>query len=102
MSEESGESRLRALFEAALEDYEKKTGIALADHPLAQQLQNCVSVESVAEVFREQTQVFSEFRGRDKIMKFLKNTISVLYNLTAVANIGHDFGLVRSYTLTGF
>jgi hypothetical protein len=96
MSEQSGPSRLRALFEAALEDYEKKTGIALAKHPLAEQLQNCVSVESVTDVFREQTQSFSEFRGGDKIMRLLKNSVSVLYKLTAVANFGQDIGLVRS------
>ena len=95
MSEQSGPSRLRALFEAALEDYEKQTGIVLANHPLAEQLQDCVSVESVTNVIREQTQAFSEFRGRDKIMRLLKNSVSVLYKLTAVANLGQDFGLVR-------
>jgi hypothetical protein len=96
MSEQSGPSHLRALFEAALEDYEKKTGIALAKHPLAEQLQNCVSVESVTDIFREQTQSFSEFRERDKIMRLLKNSVSVLYKLTAAANFGQDIGLVRS------
>jgi len=96
MGEQSGPSRLRVLFEAALDDYEKQTGIALAKHPLAEQLQTCVSVESVTEVFREQTQAFSEFRGRDKIMKPLKNSVSVLYKLTAAANFGQDIGLVRS------
>jgi hypothetical protein len=94
MSEQSGPSRLRALFEAALEDYEKQTGIALAKHPLAEQLQNCVSVESIIDIFREQTQAFSEFRGRGKIMELLKNSVSVL--LTAAANFGQDIGLVRS------
>ena len=96
MSEQSGPSRLRTLFEAAMEDYEKQTGVALAKHPLAERLQNCVSVESVTDVFREQTQVFSEFRGREKIMMLLKNSASVLYKLTAAANFGQDFGLVRS------
>ena len=93
---EPGLSRLRALFDAALEGYEKQTGIALAKHPLAERLQNCVSVESVADIFREQTQSFSEFRGNDKIMKLLKNSVSVLYKLTAAANFGQHIGLVRS------
>ena len=94
MSEHSGPSRLRALFDAALEDYEKQTGIALAKHPLAEQLQNCASVESVTDFFHEQTQSFSEFRERNKIMKLLKNSVSVLYKLTAAANFGQDIGLV--------
>jgi hypothetical protein len=96
MNEQSGSSHFQALFETAFRDYEKQTGITLAKHPLAEQLQNCVSVEFVTDVFREQTQSFSEFRGRDKIMKLLNNSVSVLYKLTAAANFGHDFGLVRS------
>jgi hypothetical protein len=71
MSDQPGSSRLCVLFKAVLEDYEKQTGIALAKHPLAEQLQDCDSVESVTAVFREQTQAFSDFRKRDKIMKLL-------------------------------
>jgi hypothetical protein len=63
-----------------MQDYEKKTGIVLAKHPLAEKLQNCNSVESVTAVFQEQTQAFSEFRGRDKVLKPLKTIVSVLYN----------------------
>ena len=79
-----------------MDDYEKQTGIALAKHPLAERLQNCVSVDSVTDVFREQTQAFSEFRGKEKIMKLLKNSVSALYKLSAAANFGRDTGLVRS------
>ena len=96
MSEQPEPSRLQALFQAALEDYEEQTGIALAKHPLAEQLQDCVSVESIVDIFREQTQAFNEFRGRDKIMTLLKNSVSVLYELTAATNFGQAIGLVRS------
>ena len=95
MSDQSGLSRLQVLFEAALQDYERQTGIPLAKHPLAEQLQNCDSVESVTAVLREQTQVFSEFRGRDRVMGLLKNAVSVLYKLSATANLGQAIGLVR-------
>jgi hypothetical protein len=95
MGDQSGSSHLWVLFEAALQDYEKQTGIALAKHPLAEQLQNCDTVESVAVVLRDQTQAFSEFRGSDKIMKPLKTVLSVLHKLSAAANIGQGIGLVR-------
>ena len=95
MSDQSGLSRLQVLFEAALQDYERQTGIPLAKHPLAEQLQNCDSVESVTAVLREQTQVFSEFRGRDRVMGLLKNAVSVLYKLSATADLGQAIGLVR-------
>ena len=95
MDDQSGSSRLQALFESAMKDYEEKTGIALDKHPLAEQLQNCDSVESVATVLREQTQAFSEFREKDKVLKPLKKVLSVLHTLSAGASLGQDIGLVR-------
>ena len=101
MTDQPGPSRLQVLFEAALQDYERQTGIPLAKHPLAEQLQNCDSVESVTAVLREQTQAFSEFRGRDKVMGLLKNAVSVLYKLSATADLGQAIGLVRLWELMG-
>jgi hypothetical protein len=95
MTDQITSSHLQVLFEAALQDYEKQTGIALAKHPLADKLQNCDSVESVTAVLGEQVQAFSEFREKDRIFKPLKKVISVLYNLSAIANFGRDIGLVR-------
>ena len=95
MSDQSGPSHSQVLFEAALQDYEKQTGIALAKHPLAEQLQNCDSVDSVTAILREQTQAFSEFRRRDRIMKLVKNAVSVLHKLSATTNLGYSIGLVR-------
>jgi len=92
---ESRSFRLHVLFEAALRDYEHQTGMALTKHPFAEQLQNCNSIESVTAVLCEQTQAFSDFRGRDKIMKPLTNSLSVLYQLSATAGLGQNFGLVR-------
>ena len=93
---------LQVLFEAALQDYQNQTGIALATHPLAEQLQNCHSVESVTAVLREQTQTFSEFQEKDKVLKPLKKALSVLNKLSATANFGMDIGLVRPQALTGY
>jgi hypothetical protein len=95
MSDQSPSSHLQVLFEAALQDYENKTGIALAEHPLADSLQNCDSVESVTAVFHEQTQAFSQFREKDKVFQPLKKIVSVLCKLSATASFGRDIGLVR-------
>jgi hypothetical protein len=92
---QSGSSRLRVLFEAALQDYEKQTGIVLAEHALAERLQNCDSVDSVTALLCEQTQAFKESRGKDKVMKPLKNAASILYKLSSVASFGQVVGLVR-------
>jgi hypothetical protein len=95
MSNHPGSSRFRVLFEAALQQYEKQTEIPLAKHPLAEQLQNCDSVESVIAILQEQVRAFSEFRGSDRIMKSLKGVVSVLSTLSAVADLSDSIGLVR-------
>ena len=96
MTNQLGLSHPQVLFEAALQDYEKKTGVVLAKHPLAEKLQNCDSVESVIAVLCEQTQAFSEFQENDKVLKPLKKVVSVLFKLSAIGRFGYDVGLVRS------
>jgi hypothetical protein len=98
ISNHSGSS---VLFEAALRDYETQTGIALAKHPLAERLQQCHSVESITAVLHEQTQAFNEFRGKEKVMKLLKNAVSVLYKLSACAKLGEVIGVVHLKALMG-
>ena len=88
-------SHLQVLFEAALQDYEKQTGIGLVKHPLADKLQNCDSVESVTAVLHEQTQAFNDFREKDKVLRPLKKAISILCKLSSTANFSRDIGLVR-------
>jgi hypothetical protein len=97
MSDQSGPSHLQTLFEAAFQDYERQTGKTLANHPLAEKLQSCDTVESVAAVLREQTQSSNEIRGKDKVFKPLKNVLSFLHKLSSASavNFGQDLGLVR-------
>jgi len=91
MSDQSGPSHFQELFEAAFRDYEKQTGKTLANHPLAEKLQSCDSVESVTAVLREQTETSSKIQGKDKILKPLKNVLSVLDKLSSAS----DLALVR-------
>jgi hypothetical protein len=94
MSDQIGSSRFEDLFERALHDYEKQTGIPLAKHPLAEQFQNCQSVDSVATLLEEQARVFNDFRKSDKIMKYLKSVVSVLFTVSAFVPQGHAPGTV--------
>ena len=92
MSDQSGSSRLRALFELALRDYESTTNITLAKHPLAEKLENCRSVEAITVLLQDQAK---EFRGRDRIMRSIGSTVSVLDKLSTIATLGGAIGLVR-------
>ena len=88
------QSRFCALFESALQSYEKKAGVNLAEHPLALQLQSCHSVESIIAVFQGQAQAFSEFQGSDRLVKSIKSTVSILTRLSATASLAVDIDLV--------
>jgi hypothetical protein len=97
MSDQSHSSRFfQVLFESALQDYKSQTGIALAGHPLAEQLQDCDSVESVIAVLQDQAREFDEFRGDDvRITKSLRCIVSVLHTLSASTALREVIGLVR-------
>jgi len=99
MANQTGSSRFRALFESAFRAYEKKTGISLAEHPLAVQLQSFDSVESITTLLQNQTQAFREFRGSDRVMKLIKDIASILATLSATASLGDSIGLVRQKSL---
>ena len=95
----SGPSHFQELFEAAFRDYETQTGKSLTNHPLAEKLQSCDSVESVTALLREQTETSCKIRGGDKVLKPLKNVLSVLHKLSSssAVNFGQHFGLVRPW-----
>jgi len=95
MTDQSASTRFRALFEAGLQAYEKKTGITLAVHPLAIRIQSCQSVESISVVLQGQAQAFTKFRGSDKVISVIKNTLSILTALSDTATLGDSIGLVR-------
>jgi hypothetical protein len=101
MSDQSPSPHLKVLFEAALRDYETQTGIALPNHPLAERLQECDSVDSITAVLHEQTQAFNDFRGKEKVIKLVKNSVSVLYKIFACAKLGEVIGVVRLKALMG-
>ena len=99
MADQSRSARFQALFESALQAYEKKTGITLAKHPLAVQLQSCHSVEDVNAVFQGQAKAFSDFQASGKIMKAIKTTVSILTPISGAAAFADAVGLVRQKVL---
>jgi len=100
MADRSESARFRPLFESALQAYDKKVGVTLAQHPLAVQLNNCHSIESITTVLQAQVQAFSEFQGSERIIKSINNTVSILTRLSATAFLDDPVGLVRQKALT--
>jgi len=94
MADQPGHTRFQALFDSALQAYEQKTSITLAEHPLAVQLQSCDSVESIIALLLDQARSFSNFRESDRIIKSIKTTISILNPLSVATSFASTFGLV--------
>jgi hypothetical protein len=99
MADQSRSTRFRALFESALQAYERKTGVILAEHPLALQLQSCCSVESIATLLQDQIRVSSDFRGHDRIIISIMSTLSVISTLSTTTALDWATGLVRQKAL---
>jgi len=99
MSDQSGTSRLQALFTVAMQDYEVTTGLTLAKHLLAEQLENCHSVESVTALLQYQVQAMREFPGSGRMMKLIESTVSVLHKLSAIDALGVTISIVRQKML---
>jgi hypothetical protein len=86
---------LKSLFETALNEFEKRAGTSLVQHPIVDKLVNCESADSVIDVLQEQAQTFRNFRGDDgKLMMWTKRTVNVVYNLSTSGVIGGAIGLV--------
>jgi hypothetical protein len=99
MADQSVSSRHQTPFELALQDYEINTKISLAEHPLAQELEECHSVESTITLLQDQARSFGEFRGKHRVMKSIESTVSFLYKLSSTAALDDGISLVRQKTL---
>jgi hypothetical protein len=94
MADQSGSHRFQALFESALQAYGRKTGVTLAQHPLAVQLQSCHSVDDITTLLQERAQAFGNFRERDRMMKSIETTVSILTPLSDAAPLADALGVV--------
>ena len=87
---------LKALFETALEEFEKRSGTNLLQHQIIHKLVNCQSADSVIDVLQHEAQAFRDFPGDDEnLMIWLERTVNVLYTLSTSSILGEGIGLVR-------
>jgi hypothetical protein len=95
MSDTSGYSRFRPLFENALKEYETQTKTKLLDHPFYLELNTCNSVQSITTSVMRQAEAFRRFRGDDgKVMTCLKRVVHALHTLSTSGVLGGAIRLV--------
>ncbi|KAN0139154.1 hypothetical protein V8E53_003043 [Lactarius tabidus] len=81
-------SRFQAIFQAALNSYQKQTKKDLLKHPLASQLQSCQSNGAILAILQAQVQEFDKSRGDERLTKWLGPTVNVLYAFSATISGG--------------
>jgi fungal STAND N-terminal Goodbye domain len=78
-------SGLESIFDAALTQYAKQTGIDLTKCSFANKLHNCGSPDAVIQLLEEHTQDFKIFRDRgSKLVKWLRPLVQVVYLVSGV------------------
>jgi hypothetical protein len=101
MTDQSGSARFQMLFESALQAYERKTRIILAQHPLAVNLQSCQSVDDITTLLQGQAQAFNDFRESDRILRAIRTTVSILTPLSQATSLANAVGSVSQKALMG-
>ena len=96
MADQSGSNRFRELFDTALRAYENETGVTLASHRLAIELQHCDTSEGITAFLQDQAK---DFRKSEKITKSVKTIVSILTPLSSAASLPDTVGLVRQKVL---
>ena len=86
-----------AIFQAALNEYEKVTRKPLRTHPFATQLDSCDGPQAISNVFQSQSQAFNKFHNGDgTLMAYLGPTVDILFTFSEI--LGEGIGLVSHFT----
>ena len=95
MADQSRTSRFQTQFESALQSYQRETGVTLAEHSLAINLQSCHSVESIITLLQNEALAFSDLPRGDIVMKSIQNSVSILSVISGGPSLDEAIDLVR-------
>ena len=101
MTDRPGSAHFQAFLKRALQAYEKKADVTLADSDdaLVIGLQRCHSIDGITTLLQDKTQTFNDLRQRDRIFKSIRATVSILTPISAVTSVADVAGLVRPKVL---
>jgi hypothetical protein len=78
-------SNFQSIFDAALSNYAKQTGIDLATQPFTQTLQNCNSADAILDILQRKANQFQAYRdGNRKLINCLKPVVQVLHTVSGI------------------
>ncbi|KAH9972381.1 hypothetical protein BJV74DRAFT_865122 [Russula compacta] len=91
----SSSSIFQSIFDAALSDYARQTGIDLATYPFVQSLQSCHDPGAILEHLQQRASQFRAYRDGDrKLINSVKPLVQILNTLSGV--LGSAASLVSS------
>jgi hypothetical protein len=91
----SSTPNFQVILAKALKEYAKKTGEDLTTHPLAAEINGCISPDAILTVLRGKANDLDHSRKRDeRLTKWLTPTVNVLNVLSAT--LGQGLGPVSS------
>ena len=92
-STSASSTSFETIFNAALEEYERKTKKNIASHPLAAHIKSCDSPSAILAVLRAQVQESDKSQSADeRLTKWLDPTVNVLCAFSGI--LGNAVGLV--------
>ena len=98
-STSASSTSFETIFNAALEEYERKTKKNIASHPLAAQLKSCDSPSAILAVLRAQVHESDKSQSADeRLTKWLDPTVNVLCAFSAVLGDAVGLVIIRFYT----
>jgi hypothetical protein len=81
------------IFEKALKEYKKKTGEDLATHPLAAEIDDCISPEAILAILEAKARELDQSQsGEERLTKWLDPTVNILNALSIT--LGQGVGMV--------
>ncbi|KAF8257641.1 hypothetical protein EI94DRAFT_1269940 [Lactarius quietus] len=91
----------KAILEAALSDYKKKTGTELLDNPLATEAQRCDTVDGALTILQDQAKAFPQSKdGDQRLMEQISPLAKVLFSFSETLAFG-NVGLVHQVLIRG-
>jgi len=82
-------STFQSIFDAASNEYEKKTGRDLRNHPLAAEFDHCNSPDAVLDIFQKQADALDQAGKSDQtLVKWLNPTVHLLHMFSATIAVG--------------
>jgi hypothetical protein len=75
----------QAIFDVALSNYTKQTGVNIATCPIAQTFQTCDSVDAILDLLQDTAKKFQTYRdGNRKLIDCIKPVVQVLHAVAAI------------------